>query len=245
MAPGDRREAFHTTHWSVVRAAGQEDSGAAREALSYLCEWYWYPLYAYVRRSGCSAEDARDVTQAFFARLLEKKVVRAADPDRGRFRNFLLASLKNFLSNERARASALKRGGGETPLSLDFERAEGRFGVEPLEQLTPERVFERNWAREVIARAMVRLREDYERRGDGELFESVRGLLVGDEGTLPRAEIARQLGLGESALNVAIHRMRKRFRERLRREIGHTVADADTVQTEMSDLFDALGDEHV
>ena len=231
---------FRTTHWSVVQAAGADDPAKAREALTALCENYWYPLYAFVRRSGYSADDSSDLTQGFFARLLEKKDFRTADPERGKFRSFLLASLKHFLANERDRSRAQKRGGGRVTLSVDFRDADARYGLEPGDQLTPETVFERNWALAVLARTSERLGEEYAAQGKGILFDRLKWALTGDEGGARRLALAEELGLTKGALNVAIHRLRKRFRERLRAEIGQTV-EPGQVDEELRELFSALG----
>ena len=234
-------KSFQTTRWSVVQAAGAQDSSAARDALATLCESYWYPLYAFVRRSGYGAEDARDLTQGFFTRLLEKRDFRMADPERGRFRSFLLASLKHFLANERARARALKRGGGHTLLSIDYENADARYTSDPGDRLTPEKVFQRNWALTLVARTSERLGQEYAAQGKGLLFGRLEGTLTGDEGTKSRRDLAKELGMTEGALNVAIHRLRRRFRQRLRAEIAHTLTDPGKVDEELRQLFAVLG----
>ncbi len=230
------RGSFRTTRWNVVRAAGDDDTDVARDALTELCEAYWYPLYTFVRRSVPNAEDARDLTQSFFAHLLDKKSFSAADPDRGRFRTFLMVALKNFIADQHDRATALKRGGGQTHLSLDFQDAEGRYLLEPADELTPEKVYERNWAREVVARALGRLAQAYEARGKAELFRRLQGSLTGFEDGPPRTDLARELGMEEKTLNVALHRMRKRFRESLRAEIEETVAGPEEIEREMREL---------
>ncbi len=231
---------FHTTHWSVVRAAGAGDSRVARRALENLCETYWFPLYAFVRRSGADPDAARDLTQGFFARLIEKRDYLAADPDRGRFRSFLLAALKHYLANQRARERALKRGGGRELLPIDFELADERYRAEPGHDLTPERAFERNWARALLARTFDRLGEHYHGRGQGALFERLRDLLVADADGPSRSQIAATLGMTEGALKVALHRMRQRFREQLRHEVAETVTDPETAQDELRHLLTAL-----
>ena len=241
----DRRGAsesdrLNTTHWSVVIAAGRGQSPESESALAALCTTYWYPLYAFVRRSGYSADDSRDLTQGFFARLLEKKDFRTADPERGKFRSFLLVSLKHFLANERDRSRAQKRGGGRITLSVDFRDADARYGLEPGDQLTPEKVFERNWALALLARTSEHLGEEYAAQGKGILFDRLKWALTGDEGGARRLALAGELGLTEGALNVAIHRLRKRFRERLRAEIGQTV-EPGKVDEELRELFSALG----
>ena len=232
---------FLTTRWSVVRRASAPDEPASREALERLCESYWFPLYAYVRRTGVNDAEARDLVQGFFARLLEKLDFAAADPALGRFRAFILTSLKHFLANQRERERALKRGGGRAPLSLDYDRADSRFGLEPADEATPEDAIERTWALELIERVMGQVEADYTEKGKADLFEALRGTLVAgaDEGS--RAELAARLDLTEGALKVAVHRLRKRFGERLRAEIAHTVGGPEEVDREIRSLFSILG----
>lgn len=232
---------FLTTRWSVVVEAGKVGTPTARAALSELCEIYWYPLYAYVRRRGNSPEDAADLTQAFFARLLEKNVVGVADPARGRFRAFLLGSLKNFLANEWDKVHAQKRGGGARPLSLDFEIADEKFKREPVSRLTPEMEFERNWALAVLERALSRLEAEYEKRGKRKLFERLKVALVSAEDADSRLAMAKDLGMTEGAVKVALHRMRAAFRESLRSEIAETVGAERDLEDELRALIEALG----
>jgi len=241
-------QSFLTTRWSMVRAAARRPGGGVdpgardvREALESLCEGYWFPLYGYVRRKGHTADEARDLTQAFFARLLEKRDFDAADPEHGRFRAFLLASLKHFLSNERDRAQALKRGGGELPLSIDAHDADSRYSIDVGHELTPERAFERAWALALLDRALSSVREVYAERDQAALFEALEGTLGGQTVDQDRAALAERLGMTEGALNVAAHRLRKAFRERLREEIAGTVAGPDDIEDELRALFDALG----
>src|SRR5437762_286436 len=189
---------FTTTHWSVVLMAGQADSPQANDALEKLCRTYWYPLYAYVRRQGNSPEDAQDLTQEFFSRFLEKGYVKLADRERGRFRTFLLTSMKHFLVNEWAKRRAAKRGGGQV-FSLDDENAETRYGLEPVDNLTPEKLYDRNWAAALLERAAGRLRAEYTGFGKLGLFERLQGLLRGEKSEVPYADLARQLGLSEGA----------------------------------------------
>lgn len=232
---------FLTTRWSVVAEAGKVGTPAAKAALSELCATYWYPLYAYVRRRGHSQEDAQDLTQAFFARLLEKNVVLAADPARGRFRAFLLGSLKNFLANEWDRVHAQKRGGGIAPLSLDFETADERFQREPATHLTPELEYERNWALAVLERAMTRLEREYQKRGKQTLFARLKQALVAPDDSDSRLSMAKGLGMTEGAVKVALHRMRAAFRESLRQEIADTVGADRELDDELRTLIEALG----
>jgi RNA polymerase sigma-70 factor (ECF subfamily) len=236
--PGSRH--FATTHWSQVLAAGQASTVHSREALARLCESYWYPLYAYVRRWGYDADQAQDLTQEFFAKLLEKHYLRAADPARGRFRSFLLASLKHFLSNERDRVGAAKRGGRATVVPLEFENAEGRYSREPADAETPETVYERRWAMTLLERTLLRLRREFEAAGKQVLFARLEGHLTGDQETLPYADLCVELNMSEGAIKVAMHRLRRRFGALLREEIGETVADPGEVDDEIRELFRAL-----
>ena len=231
---------FLTTRWSVVLAAGHAAEPGSRRALGELCETYWYPLYAYVRRRGYRGEDARDLTQAFFTRLLEKNAVGAADPDRGRFRAFLLGALKNFLANEWDREQAQKRGGGRRVLSLDFEAAEGRFSPEPEDPAPPDNAFEREWALEVLQRALQRLREEYAGKGRAQLFAKLEGCLVPGGATKAYKQLALELAMSEGAVKVAVHRLRSAFREALREEISQTVRGPEELEEELRDLIAAL-----
>jgi len=232
---------FLTTRWSVVLQAGRGEGERSRAALSELCATYWYPLYAYVRRRGHKPEDAQDLTQSFFTRLLEKNVVHAADPARGRFRAFLLGSLKNFLANEWDREHAQKRGGGRTPLSLDFDAANERFRREPAFHLTPEMEYERNWALAVLERALTRLEGEYDKRGKGALFARLRSALVAADDDDSRLAMAKDLKMTEGAVKVALHRMRAAFRESLRFEVAETVGAERDCEDELRALIDALG----
>jgi RNA polymerase sigma-70 factor (ECF subfamily) len=239
-AEAANRRRFTTTKWSQVLAAGQADAGGSREALSRLCESYWYPLYAYVRRWGYDADQAQDLTQEFFARLLEKHYLRAADPARGRFRSFLLASLKHFLANERDRAGAVKRGGRMTVVPLEIENAEGRYSLEPPDGETPERVYERRWALTLLERTLARLSREFEAAGKRAQFARLEGYLTGEQETLPYAKLALELGMSEGAIKVAVHRLRRRFGALLREEVGETVSMPEQVDDEIRDLFRAL-----
>jgi RNA polymerase sigma factor (sigma-70 family) len=236
--PGARR--FATTRWSQVLAAGQDQTAVSREALASLCEVYWYPLYAYVRRWGHDPDQAQDLTQEFFTRLLEKHYLRDADPSRGKFRSFLLASLKHFLSNERDRAFALKRGGRVTILPLEVETAEGMYQREPPDADTPEKVFERRWALTLLERTLVRLRQEFTAGGRGALFARLEGYLTGEQLTVPYAQLAEELAMTEGAIKVAVHRLRRRFGALLRDEIGDTVSDPEQVDDEVRELFRIL-----
>jgi RNA polymerase sigma-70 factor (ECF subfamily) len=212
--------------------------------LAELCETYWYPLYAYVRRRGHRAEDAQDLTQAFFARLLEKNAVGAADPSRGRFRAFLLAALKNFLAGEWNREHAEKRGGGRPLVSIDFREADARFVREPEDEITPEVAFERSWALAVLGRALARLQEEYAARGRSRVFERLEATLVAGRSEVSYRELASDLSMTEGAVKVAVHRLRRGFREALRREVSETVGSADELEDELRGLIAALGARH-
>jgi RNA polymerase sigma-70 factor (ECF subfamily) len=232
---------FDTTNWSVVLRAGADDSATAREALAALFEVYWYPVYAMVRRYGHNATDAEDLAQAYFARLIEKGWVKEVRPEHGRFRSFLLVSVRNFLHNERDRERAVKRGGGARPISLDTAAAEQRYALEPVESSTPETIFERAWAHEVLARALERLRNETAEAEGAERFERLKGHLTGDEPAETYRELAEAWGVGESAVRVALHRMRKRLGRLLREEIAATVADPADVGEELRHLLTTVG----
>jgi RNA polymerase sigma-70 factor (ECF subfamily) len=232
---GPRR--FRTTHWSIVVAAGRPSSPQARDALSSLCEAYWYPLYAYIRRKGHSAADAQDLTQEFFTWLLEKNLPGKADRTRGRFRSFLLTSLDHFLAKHWRRAGAAKRGGGQRVLSLDLAGAEDRYTLEPAHEVTAEMIYQRRWALVLLEKTLASLRDEFARRGKLELFELFKPHLGGDETTVPYGQIAEALGKTEGAVKVAVHRLRQRCRELLRAEIAQTVSGPDEVDEELRDLF--------
>jgi RNA polymerase sigma factor (sigma-70 family) len=239
----DRRELtgagnFNTTHWSVVLLAGQSMIPQAEAALENLCRTYWYPLYAYVRRQGHSAHDAQDLTQEFFARLLQKNYINLAAPERGRFRSFLLKSMHHFLVSDWVRGQAQKRGGGRKIFSLDEVAAEQTYLQEPAGQLAPESLYDKRWALTVLDRALDRLREDYGAAGKGALFDQLKGSLLADGSTY--AELAALLGMSEGAVKVAVHRMRQRFRQVVRAEVAHTVADPAHVDEELRCLRASL-----
>jgi RNA polymerase sigma-70 factor (ECF subfamily) len=230
---------FATTRWTLI-AAAQRAAPEARAALADLCRAYWYPLYAYIRRRGHDAGAAEDLTQAFFTRLIEKDVLAVASPDRGRFRSFLLKACQHFLANEHERAQALKRGGGRV-VSLELGDAEGRYRLEPTHGQTPERLFERRWALTLLAQVLGRLRDEYDARGKGRLFEALKGQL-GGERTAAYAALGAELGLKEGAVKAAVHRLRKRYGELLRAEIADTVASPAEVEDEIRALFAAVAD---
>src|SRR2546427_1829349 len=228
---------FTTTHWSVVLLAGQADSPNAAEALEELCRIYWYPLYVYVRRQGNSPEDAQDLTQIFFARLLEKNYFAKADRDRGKFRTFLLGSLKNFLVNEWKRAGRLKRGGDLTFLSIDANVAEDRYATEPANESNPDAAYEQRWAVTLIEQVLATLRREYCAADKARLFEELKGFIWGDKSTASYAEIAGPLNLTEGTVKVAVHPLRPRFPELLRAEVAHTGARPDDVDDELRYLI--------
>ncbi|HEV2329150.1 MAG TPA: RNA polymerase sigma factor [Verrucomicrobiae bacterium] len=242
-APADavgRQPVFATTHWSVVLRAGQSDTTRAQDALAKLCSTYWYPLYAYVRRRGYSPHDAQDLTQAFFAHILERQSFVHADPNRGRFRSFLLGVMNHFLANEWTRAHAQKRGGGATPLPLEFETAETRYIREPVDNTTPEQNYERRWALALLEVVLRRLADEYKQEGRAEVFAEFNPCLVGERSALPYAELAAKLGVSEGTVKSAVHRMRQRYRQLLRDEIANTVAEPDEVDAELRHLFNIL-----
>ncbi len=234
---------FVTTHWSLVIAAERRESPESAGALAELCGTYWYPLYAFVRRQGYSADEAQDLTQAFFTALLEKRYLGDADRNRGKFRSFLLAALKHFLANQRDRARAKKRGGGRPVISLDFQVAESRYRHEPLDTATPERLFERRWALTLLDRVLFRLEQEYAAAGNGAIFEHLKEYLTREKGSLAYREVAQHSGLSEGAARVAVHRLRKRYRQTLEDEIAQTVSHADEIEDEIRQLFTALGPE--
>jgi RNA polymerase sigma factor (sigma-70 family) len=234
------RPAFVTTHWSVVLTAGQTNTPHARDALSNLCQTYWYPLYAYVRRRGHTPEDAQDLTQEFFARLLDKNWVANADQAKGRFRSFLLSAMNHFLADEWDKARAQKRGGGVPLVLLQFDTAETRYGIEPADPMTPERSFERRWALTLLEEVLNRLRTAYEQEGKADLFARLHPCLVGERTAQPYADLAETIGVSEGTVKSAVHRLRQRYRQLLRDEIANTVAIADEVDEELRHLFAVL-----
>ena len=232
---------FTTTRWSLVLAAAGTKDNQGREALAKLCHVYWYPLYAFVRRQGHGPHDAQDLTQAFFTRLLEKDYLADVDRSKGKFRSFLLAALKHFLSNEWARAKTLKRGGGRKRFSLDTMTAEKRYRLEPETDTTPERLFEQRWALTLLDLVLDRLGQEYEASGKRELFDQLKGCLMGRRDAQPYAELAARLSMTEGAVRTAVHRLRQRYRGVLRDEIAQTVADPAEIDDEIRLLFAALG----
>jgi RNA polymerase sigma factor (sigma-70 family) len=229
---------FATTRWTAVLAAVKTDSPHAIEALDQLCRTYWYPLYAWSRRQGYAPHDAQDLIQGFFARLLEKRDLADVDPARGKFRSFLLASLKHYLANERDRERAWKRGGRHQFVPLDPELAESRYGTEP--SLSADQTYDRRWALTVLDQVMARLRAEFCQRGKASLFDQLKACLTGDRLDQPYAELAGQLGVSESALKVSVHRLRNRYRQLLRDEVAQTVGDTSTTEDELRHLMGVL-----
>jgi RNA polymerase sigma-70 factor (ECF subfamily) len=234
---------FLTTRWSVLAAASSPDPVRSRAALETLCASTWYPLYAFVRRRGHGPEEARDLVQGFFASFLARADLGGLDPSRGRFRSFLLASVRNWLADEHERATAEKRGGGAVPISMgsiDFDAADERYRVDPGVDLSPERVFERQWAIALLELALRRVESEYAASGKRDLYEALKPALQGRSKDAPLAEIAERLGSTEGAIKVAVHRLRKRFRDALRAEIAETVTTEEEIEEEIADLFRAL-----
>ena len=228
---------FATTHWSVVLAASPVHSPLAFSALEKLCRTYWYPLYAFVRRQGASAEDAEDLTQAFFAHLLRKDSFSGVGPEKGRFRSFLLACFKHFLADDWDRARRLKRGGAAPVLSVDVEQAEERYQVESHSEPGADQLYERRWALDLLACVLDRLRLEAVHAGKAAVFDQLQGCLLGERSDETYAEIGARVGLSQSAVKVTVHRLRQRYRQLLREEIAHTVAEPGEIEEELRYLF--------
>ncbi len=221
-------------------AAGRSSAPRQKQALETLCQSYWFPLYAYLRRRGCESHEAEDLTQAFFARMLDKKDLQTADPKCGKFRSFLLVRLKGFLSDERDRARAKKRGGGRKVLSLSTENAEGQYSLEPATQLSPEMLFEKAWALTLLERTMDRLEAEMTKKDRKKLFDHLKVYLTTDKDAIPYQDMATELNMTEGSVRVAVHRLRRQYRRLLRDEIAQTVGDEDQIDEEMGSLFAAL-----
>jgi RNA polymerase sigma-70 factor (ECF subfamily) len=231
--PSVRAGHFVTTHWSLIRRAARTDVAEAEAALSELCRTYWYPLYTFIRRQGRNPHDAEDLTQAFFAKLLDKNYVDAAAKEKGRFRTFLLTALKRFLANEWDREHAQKRGGFQPMLSIDQERAEARFAAEPACAALPDVLFDQQWAAALLDQVMQRLGDEYAASGRAALFELLRSRLAPDASAPPYAEVAKQLHLSEAAIKMAVQRLRARYRQILREEISQTVSAPEEIEDEI------------
>jgi RNA polymerase sigma factor (sigma-70 family) len=239
LSPPANGAAFVTTQWSVVLAA-QGSSPAAEEALEKLCRSYWRPIYSFVRREGRTVEDAQDVTQSFFARLLERRDFDAVRREKGRLRSYLLVALKHFLTNERQRAMALKRGEGRQLISLDEVLARERNDPEPADALTADRIYERRWALTVLERVLDELGQEYEAAGNAGLFDRFKELLADESREFSQAQIASEIGMSENAVKQAYHRFRHRYRELLREEIAQTVTAPGDVDDELRHLVAVL-----
>jgi len=232
---------FNTTHWTVVLAAKSGNSTASHEALSSLCSTYWYPLYAFIRRQGSDAEEAKDLTQEFFYRFLERHALEGVRPAAGKFRSFLLVCLKNFLANERNRAQAQRWGGGQPPpISLDASDADTRYSLEPADNLTPEAVFDRRWAFAVLERTIAEVRREYSTEQKRQQFEELQGFLPGGRGVISKSELAARRDVSMGAIDVAIHRLRQRFGALLREQVAHTVSSEAEIKEEIRYLISVL-----
>lgn len=235
-----RQDVFATTHWSVVQLAARNDTTQAQRALSELCSAYWYPLYVYVRRQGSTPHDAQDLTQEFFARFLAGNYLAEVAPEKGKFRAFLLACLKHFLANNRERARAAKRGGGQHPILFDEAHAEERYRLQPANDPSPDKSYDRGWAMTVLDSVLAKMRTEFARDGREAMFDELKPCLAGSCQSRSYAEIARGLGMSEGAVKVAVHRFRHHFRELLRSEIANTVSNATGVDEEIRYLFSVL-----
>jgi len=235
--PQRRRGVFATTHWSVVLAASDLTSPQAGEALEQLCRLYWYPLYVYVRRRGYGPEDAQDLTQGFFAHLLRQNFPTGVGPEKGRFRSFLLACLKHFLTDEWHKGRTAKRGGAGPPILMDWQAAEERYGLELPVEASAERLYERRWAMDLLDHVLGQLREEATNAGKEAVFEQLQSCLFGERRNETYAELAVGLNLSESAVKVTVHRMRQRCRELLREQIAHTVSRPGEIEQELHYLF--------
>lgn len=239
-ASQDRPQIFPLTQWTVIVAAGATPSPESAAALERLCQAYWYPLYAFVRRGGHSAPDAQDLTQEFFARLIEHNWIARADRRKGRFRSFLLMAMKRFLAKEWAKVKTLKRGGRAQILPLHFDTAETRYSREPADTSTPEQVFEKQWALTLLESVLSRLRRDFAQEGKEALFQTLEPCLIGSREAQPYAELAAKLGMTQGAVKMAVSRLRERYRACLKEEISHTVSSVAEVDEELRHLFRVL-----
>jgi DNA-directed RNA polymerase specialized sigma24 family protein len=239
-APSDTAR-FANTHWSVVlSAADRQNPTQALQSLETLCRAYWHPLYFYARRQGEKPHDAQDLTQEFFRRLLENHFLDSVERGKGRFRSFLLAAFRHFLSNERDKIRAQKRGGGQVPIPIDLDGAETRYGYQPVDNMTAEKIFERQWAMTLLEQTTARLRQEHERTGKIELFEQLKITLTEPRGAIAYAVLGQALNMSEGAVKVAVHRLRLRYREVLREEVAGTLADPVELEDEVRQIFRAL-----
>ena len=231
---------FQTTHWSVIVAAGQGSPSQAKSALTSLCEIYWFPLYAYALRQVQNTHEAQDLTQSFFAELLDKNYVGKATPDRGKFRAFLLTAFKNFLSKQWEKQKALKRGGGRVAISLDFEFADSRLSIEPADGLTPEQCYDQQWTIALLEQILQQLQIEFERSGKAEQFAELKAFIIGDHSGITYAQVSEKLGMTEAAAKKSASRMRQRYRELLRDAIAQTVNGPGEIDDEIRSLFATL-----
>jgi DNA-directed RNA polymerase specialized sigma24 family protein len=239
-ATGSQGTWFTTTHWSLILNAQDTSSPLAAAALEKLCRAYWYPLYIFVRRQGEDEESAKDLTQGFFARLLEKHYLAQVQREKGKFRSFLLAALKHFLADERDKARAQKRGGRQTFVSLDDSTGEERYRLEPVEAMDAEKLFERRWALTLLEQARARLKEEYLESGKSSLYDHLKVFEAGDKSALSYAEAGAALGLTETAVKSAVFRLRQRYRELVREEVANTVASPEEVDGEIRHLISVI-----
>lgn len=233
-------EASEETQWSLVLRARSDDSTVARTALSHLCNRYWFPVYAYILKTGKSPEHARDLTQDFFLRIIEGRVLDSADPKRGKFRSLLFSSVRNFLTDAWRHDQAARRGGATSTLSLDFEHADALYASAIREEDTPDRAFDRQWARTVMAHAFMRLQRDYKKQGKADVFLALQGVLTQESGSVDYEVVATTLRVSENAARTAAHRLRKRYADALRTEVSQTVSELEHVGDEVKYLLDAL-----
>jgi RNA polymerase sigma factor (sigma-70 family) len=237
---GGRRASFDTTRWSMVLAVGDGDTVLSREALAELCRRYWMPLYTYVRRRGHGVEEAEDLVQEFFARLLASNSIERAEPERGKFRTYLLSCLDHFLANEWDKAHAQKRGGGQTPFSLDFSGAESRLIFEPADPHAPDTLYEKQWALSLIDQVLARLHDEACVAGTSDSFEHLKVFLTAGTGNISYEDLAVALGRTEGAARTAVYRLRRRYREALREEVSQTVENEEDIDGEIRYLMGAL-----
>ena len=241
LIAGNAGREFASTHWSVVLLAGRDASAQSAAALEKLCQAYWYPLYSFTRRQGYGPHEAADLTQDFFLHLLTTNALATVKIERGKFRSFLLASLKNLLANDWNRARCQKRGGGAPLFSLDEDLAEGRYKLEPVDDLTPDKIFERRWAEAILSRALDRLRAECDGGEKTRRFDEVKVFLLAEKGTDSLAKAAERLNMSLSAVKGLVHRLRRRFRELIQDEIAQTVARPEEIEGEIRYLFSAFG----
>ncbi len=231
---------FGTPHWSVVLAAGQQQSPQAAEALDQLCRTYWYPLYVYTRRRGYPPEDAQDLTQAFFAHLLSREFLTNVGPEKGKFRSFLLTCLKHFLTDEWKKAHTARRGGAAGPVSLDWEQAEARYRSETRNEASAEALYERRWALDLLDHVLNQLRDAAVASGNGAVFDQLQSCLLGEQPTESYAQLGTRLGLSETAVKVRVHRLRQQYRDLLREQIAQTVSAPAEIEEEVRYLFQVV-----